>query len=94
MAFCSACGHRLAPDAVSVCDRCGKKLVIVRQEPARPLENKPKSHPPEVEVDVAKAAVAAGGGCLSVVVVILTVLGVLFLFGFLMFLNLMSKCKA
>lgn len=86
MVFCPACGHKLAPDAGSVCDHCGKEL-IVRIAPDRTPESKPDALLP-------KAAVSAGGGCLAVLGVILMVLGVLFLMGFLLLLNLMSQCKA
>lgn len=87
MAFCPACGHKLASDAGSVCDRCGKELSVYRQELARSQDNKPDQLLP-------KAVVSAGGGCLSVIGVTLMVLGILFLIGFLLLLNLMSKCKA
>lgn len=90
MIFCPTCGHKLAPDADNVCDRCGKKLVIVGQEPTRPLEFKPEPLLPKVAVGAATAA-AGIGGCLSVV---LLILGSILLFGFLLILNFMSKCKA
>lgn len=90
MAFCPACGHKLAPDAGNACDRCGKELVVARHEPVKLLESKPET----LAVGVAKAAVATGGGCMAVLGVILMVLGVLFLIGFLLLLNLMSQCKA
>lgn len=87
MVFCPACGHKLALDAGSVCDRCGKGLVVVIREPAKPPECEPDALLP-------KAAVAAGGEWLGVVGAILMVLSALFLIGFFLFLNLMSNCKA
>lgn len=87
MAFCPACGHKLASDVGSVCDHCGKELSVYRQELARSQNRKPDALLP-------KAVVAAAGGCLSVIGVTLMVSGVLFLIGFLLLLSLMSKCKA
>lgn len=91
---CPACGHALAPDVGSVCDRCGKELTVGRKEPVVLLEGNPEPMLPRVAVDVGKATAIAGGGCLSVLGLILMVLGVLFLIGFLLLLNLMSHCKA
>ena len=87
IAFCPACGHKLAPDVGSACGNCGKALTVYRQELARSQKSTPDALLP-------KAAVAAGGGCMAVVGAMLMFLGILFLIGFLLLLNLMSKCKA
>lgn len=90
MAFCPACGHKLAPDAGSVCDRCGKELFVPRPEPIKLIVSKPKPLLTTVASGAAKAALGIGG-CL---VLVLLILGGILLFGLLFLLHFMPTCKA